>query len=968
MVETVVGGVVGVGIAMRYPALSRAWWEQHEWLSAPPLSESSVFCAPLCPLATIAIAVGLWGGCALTTGGWIPGFCVGSVEAIGVEAHTSAARDWVFPLQVSCVVLAAAALWFVCSSVMSRARMLSAVVFLALAAGVFGASLRARELVTQCAVLPLAIEQESALVCIEGTLLDVPQHRLTGSDELSRYYGERDRWTALIDATTFMRDDGTQLEVPGVCSVVVSGEEPRWRPGDRLSFLGRLKLRSTPANEAESLASSPRTARHAWGSLSVEHPNLATTATTPDRRSPVVRAALAWRASIRAQLRAATLAGMPEGDGDPVRAMLVTLLLGGEEDGSRAVEQRYQVVGLSHILAVSGFNLVVLGVVAGYAARWCCRSTRAQLVLVLLVMLAALFLLAPTASALRAAMMAVIGAVGGLARRDWNSAAILSFAAIIAMLIAPSTAADPGFQLSFAAVLGLRFLAAPLRGSLFPSLNTQPIHILEFAALCLTTAIATSLAATLATLPILLVRFGTIAPYSIIETLLCTPIATLLMAIGYPKMMLGVAWPILCAPLGPVLYWIGSVQNALVDFSLHLPHLGARAISPVPVLGGGLSLLWALTWSIALWVCCRGRAQTHRRIATVSLLSCAFVPVLPLLQSPTDSWFEIRTLSIGDGTSMIIRSGASTVLFDGGSSSSWSVAERVLLPELRLLNTPRVDAAFISHPNLDHFSALLDIARYVGIEQLFITKHFALAAAESDGAPRALLDELRVLGTNIVTLETGAVVRFGNAVWTVLAPDENFIPRNANDSSFVLQIDVDQTTGSWGLARRVLLVGDLETEGIACLLKNSNKISVFSGRPVLAADVFELPHHGSWRTIVPSLLEQVHPTVVLQSTAQRRFKTDRYAPSIGGASRGVTCRDGALRVRVDAQGTLEFQTFDSHQRAWITRRVERRERTSRARVARRFQQARAPPREPQSVHLSRAMECERVALRGMHRV
>ena len=932
---------------MRVASLTREWWEKHEWLAPPERSESARFCASLCPIATIAVATGLWCGCALAGVDFGIGLTDARACVLGSEAIRAGASVWILPLNYAAlVVLIGAFVLVIVGSVESRRRrLLVGATLLAIAAALFGASLRAREIVSNCRAPPSMATTETALVRIEGTLLDVPQHRLTGSDALSHFYGERDRWTSRIDSLTSVADDGACVDVDGVCSVVMSSSAPLWKPGERYSFLGRLRMRVPPANEAECLASPPRSLHHAWGSMSIEHSDLVKPAVTSDRAPSWLRKLMAWRSIARARLRESVLSGMPAGDGDHVRAMLVTLLLGGEEDGSRAVEQRYQVVGLSHILAVSGFNLVVLGAIAGWIARVCFRSTRTQLIVVLIVMLAALCLLAPTASAMRAASMSVIGVAGGLARRDWNSGAILAAAAILALVAAPSTALDPGFQLSFAAVLGLRFLATPLRARIFPALDTQPTHILRFTVLLIATALATSLAATLATIPIVIIRFGTVAPYAVFETLVCTPLATVIMVIGYPKAMLGSLLPVLSAPLGLPLYWLGSLQNALVELSLQLPHLGARTLSPIQHLGLLLCLIWAAAWTIALWFACRGTLRFQRRCAVIMLLLCTAVPVAPVCFPKMPPWFELRVLSIGDGTTMVIRSGDATALFDGGSLSTWSVAQRILVPELRLLNAGRVDAAFVSHPNLDHFSALLDVALYVGIGHLYVTEQFMVAAAHEGEAPHALINGVRATGTEVVVLRAGDSVRVGNSLWNILAPDHGFFARNANDSSFVIRIDVDACEHGVAPTRSVLLMGDLETEGIARVLKSPAPNVIATAPNSLKADVFEIPHHGSWRPIVPSLVDAVDPLVVLQSTASRRFANDRYAPAMLDRSRGVTCRDGAMRVLIDARGTLELHTFDRTACMWITRRIDRRAETSRARTGRSSRQSRAPPRE-----------------------
>ena len=58
----------------------------------------------------------------------------------------------------------------------------------------------------------------------------------------------------------------------------------------------------------------------------------------------------------------------------------------------------------------------------------------------------------------------------------------------------------------------------------------------------------------------------------------------------------------------------------------------------------------------------------------------------------------------------------------------------------------------------------------------------------------------------------------------------------------------------------------------------------------------ELPHHGAWSDGIGELVKKLNPEILIQSTGFQRFRFDKIGPLVENRIRGVTCRDGALRV------------------------------------------------------------------------
>ncbi len=121
---------------------------------------------------------------------------------------------------------------------------------------------------------------------------------------------------------------------------------------------------------------------------------------------------------------------------------------------------------------------------------------------------------------------------------DIDRYTLLAAAAMGILAINPAALSEVGFQLSFAAVLGIAFLAPKLRG-LLGSMNDFWAYL-----------IAAPVSAQLAVLPLVGWHFGTLPVIGFISNLVIVPIAALLLWLGLAAFALGAVWWVLAWPLG----------------------------------------------------------------------------------------------------------------------------------------------------------------------------------------------------------------------------------------------------------------------------------------------------------------------------------------------------------------------------------------------------------------------------------
>ena len=136
----------------------------------------------------------------------------------------------------------------------------------------------------------------------------------------------------------------------------------------------------------------------------------------------------------------------------------------GEDEGIDAgTNEDFRRSGLSHLLAVSGENVTLLGLLAMPLLGAFGIPLRERLLWVLGLIAVYVPLAGSGASIQRAAVMGAAGLLATLAGRRASRLYALALALGVTLAIDPGVAGDVGWQLSFAAVLGILLLARPLR-------------------------------------------------------------------------------------------------------------------------------------------------------------------------------------------------------------------------------------------------------------------------------------------------------------------------------------------------------------------------------------------------------------------------------------------------------------------------------------------------------------------------
>ena len=180
------------------------------------------------------------------------------------------------------------------------------------------------------------------------------------------------------------------------------------------------------------------------------------------------------------------------------RAVLEGIVLGDDAQLSDTLKTSFQRSGLYHLLAVSGQNVVLLAAGMLQLAWLLGVSRTGGHVCALAAIGAYVLAVGPQPSVIRAAVAGGAVSIAWLAGRQRDSWHVLLLAAVTLLAWNPYALFDPGFELSFAAVIAIFVFAPPLARAL----EGYPGHPK------LRTAVSVSVSCSVVTAPLLWLQFG----------------------------------------------------------------------------------------------------------------------------------------------------------------------------------------------------------------------------------------------------------------------------------------------------------------------------------------------------------------------------------------------------------------------------------------------------------------------------
>jgi competence protein ComEC len=540
------------------------------------------------------------------------------------------------------------------------------------------------------------------------------------------------------------------------------------------------------------------------------------------------------------------------------RGLVLGFVLGEDEGLSDGLRQSFRRSGLYHLLAVSGQNIAFL--VAGVLGlAWLCGIPRRLGELLALTTIAAYTLVVGwQPSVIRAAVAGGLASLAWLAARPRDRWYFLLLGALVLLVWNPRSVFDPGFQLSFAAVIAIFVTVKPLERLL----EKTPLPA------ALRPLIAVSAGCTLMTTPIMVFQFGKVPVYGVLANVAVEPVVPLVLFLGLAS--------VLVAPLVPsaarALAFLNGLLAAYIAF-------WARLVGALPGAQVGrahLLRLCLVAFFLALWpFLLRPRLP---RLVVLTLI--ALVPLWgwqnrprPNPLPPPPDGLRISFLDVGQGAAALIQTADGALLVDAGP------AEANVAGQVARLGVRRLEVLVLSHPQSDHIGGAPDVLRKLEVGLVLDS-----GIPSSDYYEREARREARRRQVPFKSAEAGQVFRLGALHLRILWPRNGAAPvGDANESAVVVLVSYGSTD--------VLLPSDAESPVTLPLAL----------QPI---ELLELAHHGSADDGLPQLLERLKPQIAVISVG----RDNDYGHPTPSTLAALGAEPGLSVFRTDRDGRVVLES------------------------------------------------------------
>ncbi len=576
--------------------------------------------------------------------------------------------------------------------------------------------------------------------------------------------------------------------------------------------------------------------------------------------------------------------GLGAGLAPAQRALGLGMVLGQDERIDPSVRDDFRAAGLAHVLAVSGQNVMLLAALALPLLAASGLGPIARLVAAI----AMIALYVPLAGAglplQRAGVMGVASLAALIVARPASRSYALLLAATATLSLNPRACADPGWQLSFAAVAGIVALAPQLRRVLSP----LPRPLAE--------GIAVTAAATLATAPLVAHHFGSVPLAGLPANIAALPLVAPIMWLGMVRAAsgqlaafgdsAGAVGHALGAPPGFALALLLRALGRLTAISADLPGgqlsppLGSRtgvAVGYTALGAAALGLRYVAsrveprTTEVAAWW---RRLPRIRRVMAVGLVvvvvTLPFAGALTPPGPPAQATVSFLDVGQGDATLLQHPDGAS-ILFDGGPP------EGRVARQLRRAGIRRLSVLVMTHASRDHHGGLREVVEKVPIGLLLDG-----GDGTTDRDFRQIVRDAVRRGARRVPALAPMTLRAGGIAIRVLSPQPRPAgppPEDPNPRGVTAVVAVD---------------------GFELLLSADAESPTLLGLPLLDVDAMKLPHHGSADPGLGELLARLRPEVAAITVGPNSY--GHPSPDTLAALREANVRT----LRTDRHGTVRL--------------------------------------------------------------
>lgn len=440
---------------------------------------------------------------------------------------------------------------------------------------------------------------------------------------------------------------------------------------------------------------------------------------------------------------------------EPEGALLSGILLGIETGIPADLDQAFRDTGTAHIIAISGFNISIIAALFTSLFSRVLGKKQGAFIAILAIAFYTL-LVGADAAVVRAALMGSLAIFARQMKQQSGgiSTALNTLAVTAAVMVFanPLIPWDAGFQLSFAATLGLVLFADKLNATFAHFLSRYlPISAVDKITPLVGDLVLLTFAAQITTLPLILYHFQRLSLTAFLANPLVLPVQPLVMILGGLTVLVGMIFFPLGQFLAPFAWVFVTYTIRMVELLAKIPN-GVIATGQIslPAILIAYAIIFLLVYAVHFhrsWL-----PSLNLTVALTILIVITTLTWHAALTAP-DNLLHLTLLNTGMGDALLLETPTGRHLLLNGGTSPIRLADNL---GRRLPFGGTLDYLLVTAPDANHLAALPDV-----VERFSPTNVLWAGLANANSSARYLQRTLVGLDLPITPAEPGQTLDLG---------------------------------------------------------------------------------------------------------------------------------------------------------------------------------------------------------------
>ena len=591
--------------------------------------------------------------------------------------------------------------------------------------------------------------------------------------------------------------------------------------------------------------------------------------------------------------------------------VLSSMILGDKTLIDADTKSLYQASGISHVLAISGLHISILGIGLYRFLRKKGVSFLISQLLSNLIILSYAIMTGNAISTKRAVCMFILMTLANTLGRSYDMLNSLGIAVLIILIDNPFAVGYAGFVFSVVAILAIAIVVPAMSkktengvdidsngnndSNSEGSANSNKLRtIMRNMYENNRDGFLSGLAIQLTTLPVVSFYYYEIPSYAVLLNMLVLPFLNILFISGLFASAAGLCNVTLAKIIVLPAKFILKLYELLCNAALKLPR--SQIIVGKPEMDK-LVLYYSLLLLGVIFIKVFSKEISNRGMWL--LRTGTIMGLVIILLHHRSIGFEIDVLDVGQGDGIYISTCDNYNLFiDGGSTSEKELGKYTILPFLKSKGVRQVDYWFITHADQDHMGAVREV-----LEDGYKVDTFVIAqTALKDEAMLELVNEAKNYGCNLMYMRTGDVLDFGETRIKCIYPEQDawdsMGTTDRNEMSLSLVYEDNDFKG--------VFCGDISEAVEQEIISNYAELDI-DNEELCDVGLYKVNHHGSKYSSGKEWLDILNPTVSVISCGEK----NQYGHPSKETMKRLEEKDSAIYITMDA-GQISVRKEEGH--------------------------------------------------------